>query len=59
MHENSTFISVSSSALIDTWCLNFLNNEPEIMTTIWRDFSTSTKIRTFSLFAIDLLATCV
>ena len=39
-NENSTFIGVSSSVLIDTWCLQTLRS----WWLFWRDFSTSIKI---------------
>lgn len=60
MYEKSTFISDHLQSLIDTWCsLTFENNELEIIMTIGRDFSTSTKSFTFSWFAVDLVATCL
>lgn len=47
---------VSSSVLIDTWCLQISKQTLKSGWLFWRDFSTSTKICTFSWFAIDLLA---
>lgn len=55
-HDDSTFIRVSSSVLIDTWYLQISKLTLKSGWLFWRDSSTSTKICTFSWFAIDLLA---
>lgn len=53
-HENSTFISFIFSF---DWHLMLANFETNFKSgwLFWRDFSTSTRICTFSWFAIDLL----
>lgn len=55
-HENSTFIRVSASVLIDTWCLQIFKQTFKSWWLFWRGLSTSVKICTLNLLANDLLA---